>query len=474
MRLQATNVVVRRGDYEIDAACLVSDLTSGELLVQRLTDGTVLRQRLHSADLRPVQTDEPIPPGTFTYTSASAEGNTWFVADSVRVFPNEKVVLQGGCLYSGLQKVLSLPPYWIIAMPGYTGASNSAMMTVNSSGGVAMDLPFFFQVTDTWTGAVKLQRGTSMAGVSAREGWTVAVQEDYAGASGARGAVYAAGLPRRDWGVGWRDNRPLFGSFDAYTDLSLPDHRSVFFNTMAYTSTRDYRFSFRASYDKPAGYSEAYGATTEWLTHPKPFAASSRTDYSIGTALSIARREDGAGSKEWLFTHEVYGALDFKPYSLGGPWSLAPRIENVFAWYSSGDSTNSARGELGLAGRLGRTADLRVIYSAEHASGNSYQSGWRQALDLYFTADSGRWHSYLAASRDLTNDGELATFAMDYMLSDKWRLGSVLTYYRFREESFDDIEVTLGRMMFGQELGLRWSRETGKLSINVSGLSRRF
>jgi len=472
MRLQATNVVVRREKYEVDAEALVSDLLTGELLVQRLTEGVVLRQRLSSSNLQPLEDEEPIPSGTFTY--ASVEGGTWFVANSLRVFPGERVVLQGGALYSGLQKVLSLPPYWIIAMPGYTGASNSSMLSLNSAGGLALDVPFFFQVTDTWTGAVKLQRGTTAAGVSAREGWTLAVQEEYAGSSGARGALYVAGLPRRDWGLGLRDNRPLLGDFDVYTDLSLPDHESMFLNTMAYTSRRHHRFSLRASYDKPVGYTGAYGATAEWLTHPQSFAGSSRADYTVGTALSLSRQVGTGGEGDWLMAQELYGALDLRPYSLGGPWSLRPRIEDVTALYSTGDRTNSARGELGLAGRLGRSTDLRLVYSAEHASGEVYQPGWRQALDLYSTAESGRWYAYLNASRDLTNDADLLTLATDYMLSDKWRLGALLTYYSFTEEQFQDVELTLGRVFFGQEMGLRWSRQSGRLSVSVSGLSRTF
>ncbi len=471
MRLQATNVVLRRDEYEIDAASLVADFSSGELMVQRLTDGAVLRQRLSITTLRPLEDTDPIAPGTFTYEAV--EGNTWFVADSVRVFPRERVVLQGGALYSGLQKVLSLPPYWIIAMPGYTGASNSSMLSVNSSGDVALDIPFFFQVTDTWTGSVKLQRGTSMAGVSAREGWTLALQEEYSSASGAHGALYVKGLPKQDWGLGLRDTRRLFGDFDVYTDLNLPDHRSTFLNTMAYTSRPGYMFNLRASYDKPQGYTSSYGATAEWLTHPRPFAGKA-ADYSVGTALSAYKQGDDATKTDWLFSHEVYGALNFRPWSLGDTWSLGPRLENVFSWYSSGENTNAARGELTLAGGLGRSGDLRLVYSAEHSSGDVYQTGWRQALDLYLMAESGRWHSYLAASSDLTNDSDLATLAMAYALDDKWRLGTLLTYYRFPEESFDDVEVTVGRLFFGQELGLRWSRESGKVNLYVSGFSRSF
>ncbi|MCD6351890.1 MAG: hypothetical protein J7M26_07215 [Armatimonadetes bacterium] len=472
MKVHALNVVVKHGDYEVDAAALVGDLLAGELMVQRLTNGVVLRQRLSAADLQPVETDEPIPPGTFS--QPAPEGNTWFVADSVRVFPRERVVLRGGALYSGLQKVLSLPPYWIIAMPGYTGASNSSMLSLNSSGGLAVDLPFFFQVTDTWTGAVKLQRGTTAAGVSAQEGWTLALQEEYQAASGARGTMYVAGLPRRDWGLGIRDNRQMFGNFDVYTDLSSPDHDSVFFSTMAYASRRTHRFSLRMNYDKPTGYDSTYGATAEWLTYPKPFAGSDQVNYTLGLALGVTRGHESTGGKSWLFSQQLYEALEFRPHRLAGSWSLTPRLENITDFYSTGARTNSARAELAFAGRLGGSSDMRLVYAAEHASGDVYRPGWRQTLDLFTTVESGRWYAYLTGSRDLTNDSDLLTVSTDYMLSDKWRLGALYTHYSFPGDVFSDIELTLGRIFFGQEIGVRWSRETGKLSVNVSGLARSF
>lgn len=472
LKLRATNCVIRKGEYEVEAAALVADLLAGEIMVQRLVEGTVLRQRLSLGTLEPIPDAEPIPAGTFRHESA--EGDIWFVASSVRIFPGERVVVRGGTMYSGLQKVLSLPPYWIIAMPGYTGASNSSMLGVNSSGDLAVDIPFFFQVTDTWTGAVKLQRGATMGGVSARSGWTIALQEEYATASGARGAFVLGGLPRKDWGVSWRDSRRMLGGFDVFTDLSLPDHRSLYFNTLAYTTRDRYRFSFRTSCDRPAGYPGSLYAAAEWLTHPRPVGNSSHARYSFGTAISFARAAGMDEGRDWRVMQEFYSALDFAPYRLSGSWSLAPRIENVFAWYSTGGTSNSARGELSLAGRLGRTADLRLAYSVEHASGCLFYTGWRQALDLYLTAHYRRWGSYLSASRDLTDGAELATLATDYRLSDKWRLGALLTYYRFGPETFEDIEVTVGRALFGQEIGLRWSASTGRFGLSVLGFSRAF
>ncbi len=480
MRLHVSNVVLHLGDDSLEAEDALLDIPAREILVRRLVDGAVVRRRIDLTSLQPIESDEPIPPGSFAIPEV--EGSIWFVAKAVRVFPGEKVVLERATIYSGLQKVMSLPRYWIIAMPGYTGASNSSMLSVNSDGDLAIDVPFFYRVTDTWTGAVKIQRGATIGGVSAREGWSLALQEEYSTAGGAQGSFLVGGLPRSDWGFAWRDSRRIFGSSQIYTDLSLPDHRSTYLHTSLYSARSSYHFNLRADFTKPSGYPSTYGATAEWLTYPRPLAGT-RARYSLGTALSLARTyppapTDGtAGTstgREWIFGQELYGALDFPTAGLGGSWTLAPRLENSFSWFSDGRQMNTARAELSLIGHIGRPNSARLVFSSAHDSGDMLRQGWRHEVDFYLSMFSGRWSSYLTASRDLTYGGEYATLSMDYRFSEKWRLGTLLSYYKFEDEDFSDIEVTVGREFFGQEIGLRWSHETGKISLSVIGFSRSF
>jgi hypothetical protein len=472
LRLHATNVTVRGRERVVEAQDLVAELESRVLYLRRFVEGSLVRESLAADSLLPIDAKDIL--ASLSFSPPAVEGSVWFIGSGARVFPGEKIVLEDASLYSGLQKVVSLPHFWIIAMPGYTGASNSSILGVNSEGNLAVDLPFFYRVTDQWTGAVKLQRGASMAGVPARQAWTAAVQEEYCTADGTRGALFVQGLPYQDWGFGWRDQRRLFGGCEVFSDLSLPDHRSRFFNTTVFSPRAGYQFSFSASYDKPAGYPSSGGLAAEWLTYPKPFLGSTRAAYSLGTALSLVRQPEEGGGKGWLFGQELYTALDCAAWGIGENWSLTPRLQNVFAWYDDGTTTNALRHELTLAGRLGASSDVRLLYSAQLSSGDVARKGWRQELDFYLSASRGRWRSYLSASRDLTAGSQLATWALDYQLASKWRLGSLITSYHFGGERFHDLELTLGREFYGQEIGVRWSKETGRFSISVVGLSRSF
>lgn len=472
--LHAVGCIVRRGRASVEAEAVYADLNSTEILVQRMVEDAVIRQRISALTLSPIESDEPIPPGTFTIPEI--QGDTWFVASSIRFFPGEKIVLRGADLYAGVAKVLSLPPYWVVALPGFTGASNSTMLSVGTNGQVAFDLPFFFQVTDTWTGAVRLQRGTSASNVSAQSGWSFALHQEYATVSGVRGAMTVSGLPTSDWGFSWRDSRRMFGSSEVFTDFSSPDHRGLFASTSIYTPRRSYMFNLSASYDKPADFDSSYGATAEWLAYPRPLGRGGGAQYSLGTAVSFRHGaesgENGKGGDIW--GHELYGALDFPSLDLGGSWTVAPRLENVYAYYSDHKQYNTLRGELTLSGRLGRPNQARLVYSAARHTGDFLKPGWQQELNLYLSALSGRWNSYLSASHSITEDRDVGLLSMSYRLTDTWRLGALLTYYGYEESSYEDLELTLGRVFFGQEVGLRWSAKTGKLTLMAVGFSRTF
>jgi hypothetical protein len=472
LELHCLGAVLRRDKAEVETESLSADLSKGEVLVQRITEGTVVRQRLSLQTLTPIENDEPIPAGSFSVPET--EGETWFVGTTVRVFPSEKVVLRNASVYSGNEKVLSLPPYWILAMPGFTGASNSSMLGVNSSGGFAFDMPFFYQVTDTWTGCVRLQKGTTMAGVSAASGWSLALHQEYSTEGGSLGAMTLAGLPRSDWGFAWHDNRQGLQGSQLFTDFSTPDHDSLFLNTMLYRTLPSHQFSLSASFDRPADFDASYGATAQWMTYPRPFVGSRRLEYSLGTSMSLQRGALVDGSSNLVFGNDVYSSLGFAPSGMGRKWSLQPRLENVYSWFTNGTSRDVLRAELSLNGTVAGHNPLRLTYAAQNQSGDTYTPGWHQEVDLFLSAYRGKWSSYLMASRSLTNSDQMATLSMNYRLTDTWRLGALYTQYDFGLGNFSDVEFTLARAFFGQELGLRWSRETGRLSLSAIGLNHSF
>ncbi len=314
-----------------------------------------------------------------------------------------------------------------------------------------------------------------MAGVSAREGWSLALHNEYNGEGGSLGTVTLAGIPRPDWGLAWHDNRTGLQGSQLFTDLSSPDHTSVYLNTMLYRTLPSHQFSLSANFDRPTDFAPSYGASAQWLTYPRPFGGGKRVEYSLGTSLSLDHGIQGTdGSSGWLFGNDLYGSVGFSPRGLGKKWSLQPRVENVFSWFSDWSQRDSLRGELSLNGTLGGHNPLRLTYSATHQSGDVAVPGWEQELDLWMTAYQGKWSAYFNATHSLTTGNQMATLSTDYRVTPTWRLGALFTEYDFGIGSFSDTEFTLARQFFGQELGLRWSRQTGRFSISAVGMNRSF
>ncbi len=470
MVLKAEPTVIKRGDQELSGEDLYFDVRRKRGALRRFADGEVERVLFDIYNLSPREFDWDLPHDAFRFNDSYAQ--TWLVADSVSVFVDEKIVLRHGVVYIDGQKAMSLPPYWIIGMPGYTGASNTQVLGLSSDGGLAVNFPFFYRVTDHTTGSVEVQRGARAGSVVASEGWSLGLREEYRSGN-AEGSVVIGGLPRSDWGMEWNDRRPVFG--EAFGDFSVgwPDHRNVFADANIYDYRDGYSLNMRSYYDLLASAADSYGVEADWLTSPRPFSADGRDTFRLGTSLGL--RHSAEEKSGLIFSNELYSGLDFHSWRLGRQAWLTPTVSNVYSWDTADYSANNARGGLRLRKYFGRSADLYVNYSTEYASGDAYHQGWRQMLSTDVRASANKWATYLSASWDLTDDSTYGYLAFDYYLTDRWRLGLLGTYYKFEDAKFDDVELEAGWCVWqNREIGLRYSQDTGRFSLELTGLRGTF
>ncbi|MFW6156304.1 MAG: Ig-like domain-containing protein, partial [Armatimonadota bacterium] len=201
LTVKAMNAEVHAPDGVIEATDLSYNLLSGQGTLRRMGEAGYEELCFDCYTLEEREPDYDLQAETFRLDTGDAA--VWAVADGVSVHPQEKVVIRHATLYAGGKKVTSLPKYWIIAMPGYSGTTHSRVLGVNSSGELAVDFPYFYNVTETRTSAIKLQHGASSGRVIARDDWSLALEESY-DTGNAEGSVSLVGLPRDDWGLQWR------------------------------------------------------------------------------------------------------------------------------------------------------------------------------------------------------------------------------------------------------------------------------
>lgn len=465
MFLKAQDVVIRRGNAELRGEDLYYDFATKRGILRRFGEEKVERVFFDSIGLKPLETGWDVPDDAFKMNKK--ETDTWLIARSVSFFLREKVVLRSASLWIQEQKVFNFPPYWIIGLPGYTGETNSQAFGMTSNGGLAIDFPFFYRVTDKATGAIKIQRGARASSVTSRDGWSVAVSEEYRNGMGTEGQLELGGLPRKDWGFMWRDNRPVLGSGFNYMNFAMPDHQSIFADTNAYQYRSGGRLSLRGYYDRPVDYDSSYGIIGDWLADPKPIGGRNLS-YRLGTSVGWRNFSELGGTTG--FTNELYSELNLGERTMGKRTTLSPILTNVYSWDTTGYRENSLRGDLRLEHQFKPSLNLGLDYSAELRDGSGEGDGLSQVLGLDLRASHGaKWDSYLTSTYQIEDSGLYAYLNFDYKLNPKWRWGVSGTYYDFSDNAYRDVELSLGRIFGDREVNLSYSTEAGRFSVSLGG-----
>jgi hypothetical protein len=462
--LEEDGVVVADGESELSGQQLYFDISERRGVICGMYDGEYRRLFFDGYDLQLLTDEWEIPADAFAQDMR--ETYTWMIADSISFFIGEKLVLRHGSAWAGEQRVLRFPSYWIIGLPGYAGSSNTDMLSVDSGGGVALDVPFFYSVTSTSTAAVKVQHGTHLGSAATRRGWALGWQSEYRALDDSyQGSVELGGLPRSNWGLQWQDQRSLGHDVNAYFNISSPDHRSLFSDANFLRYGDHGRYNLRSYVEAARDYDTNYGVVADWLSNPQRFA--SRNWYRLGITAS-AQRDRATGRIE--FGNMLLADLDLGSHALGSRTAVRPQLRNQFSWDTSGYRANGLRGGLDLAHRLGQSSSLALGYSAEYFSGDSTVQGLEQILTLDLNASRGKFYLFASGNRNLTFDDSFAFLDLSFWPNDQWRWQLSGTFYDFDVSSYSEWEISVARMFGQQEIGLTYSAETNRLSLLLGGL----
>jgi len=460
MVLRAQPATITRDEQQLTGENLFFQFNAKRGAVQQLTDAGLQQVGfdIYNVKARPLDWDLPNNP----FRLLPVVGDTWLIADSITLFVGEKIVLRHAAVYVGSDKV----------MPGYTGASHSQILGISSDGGLAVDLPFFYSVTDTRTGAVEIRRGARSGSVIAREGWGLGLREEYR-SQNAQGELVLAGLPRSDWGMEWRDTREVLGGMLGDFSVGWPDHRSLFADANLFAYNSSYRSNIRAYYHCPDYGGTAYGLSADWLTSLRRLPTGSDDTYRLGLSLGTHYSSESTG--ELIFDNELYGKVDLGAWRLASETWLAFDVDNIYSWNTAGYDANSSQARLTLEKGFGRSATMFVDYFVEYGTGDAYYQGWHEGLGLDVWVSLSRWDAYLRSDWDLTEASTLASLDLSYYLNDRWRLVLFGTHYDFDSTTYDDVELGVGwKVLQGREIGLRWSHDERRLSVEFGDLTSSF
>jgi len=473
MLLRGGPGVLSLGERRLEGSDFYLDLPHKRGVLRRLSESGVERLTFDLTTLEPRAMDWEIPDDAFQRERNSS--SNWILAREITVFSGEKLVFRRGGLYSEEKKVMSLPRIWIMALPGYTGAANNQVFGLSSSGDLAVRFPYFVHAGENTTNAIELQKGAPATSIAGQNAWGLGLTHEYRFGQ-TSGVVSINGLPRSEWGLGWRDSRTLWGGASAVFNLASPDHRSLYFDGSVYDYRPGYSLNLRAFYQRPTGFTDAYGLVSEWLTDPRSWGKGPHApSYRLGTSVGAQKGGFLTGRGVQL-VQELYASLDWRPLRLGSRTSLTPSLSNVFTWDTSPFHANNVRTELRLDHSFGEPADLSLTYSANHYSGEAPQRGWLQYLLSELRIYHGtKWMAAFSGELQLDSGDWYGLATWDYYLNQDWRVQLLGNWYRLGDTRYSDQYVFLGRRVFqNREIGVSWSRQTHEFSLELTGLATTF
>ncbi|MFP3902963.1 MAG: hypothetical protein ACLFWB_01855 [Armatimonadota bacterium] len=462
--IQASEAVVQIGDTERQARQLYLDISRRRGVLRRFSHEGIERIYFNVYDLATMEQWE-VPKDAFRHDHVPTD--TWLVAEGISYFVGQKIVIRHGEMWVGSDRILKFPPLWVIGLPGYQGTTNTQMLQVDSTGELGIDIPFFYHVGETQSQAVKIQRGSGVQTATAENDWALGWEHEYrTRTDDAEGSVEISGLPRDNWGIRWEDERIIWGDASSYLNVTTPDHHSVYADLSVYDYVRSGRTNFRAYFDNPREYDRSYGISGDWLSNPR--SAGGRKRYRLGLTTGVAHAPGGSGMD---VSTDLFGELNFGHRRLGSDTIVRPVLNNYFRWNTTGRQTNTVGLTLDFAHRLGYGEQLGLQYSIDHYSGDSRIDGIEQILQLNYNINRQDWYLYLNATQNLTFQDRYMFTSLNYYPRPEWRCQIAGSYYDFENSLYNEWEFTVARMFGSREIGLSFSEETDRFSLELGGLT---
>jgi hypothetical protein len=453
-------ILVRGTGSKLEGQRLSYEVTSAQGVLLRASE-TVDKVFFRGASLQIYSTEGPLTPQLFSLQDLS-DTKTWVVADSITVFPNERIQFARPQIYYRGAKLLGLPYYEI-----RLGTSSSQQGFLNqvfsftSAGGLNVDFPVYYAATESHTGALKIRRfgrgswGSGYAG----EGWSFGLEEQYRIGSG-QGTLSLDNLLENTRG------------------FSLQHHQEFDLGSRADISLNHYRYDerFPGVSSGTAFYYRRLGKMDLNLT-----GRGSKSSYSTDWALEGNLRSAHRGRRglqydivsEFGYGNSLPGSLltsqGGRPAQIGlgtglylyppgrrldDKTELTPSLSVSTYHLLGASSQQSLDARLGLRRTLGAASSATLTYSYSLSRGTSFMPGGRQRLDLNVYAAKGlTWNTSMYASYDLSSKGVFGSAAASYVLpferaasgQGRWKLDTTLGYSRFSSISTTDSRISISR-----------------------------
>jgi hypothetical protein len=435
-------------------------------------------------DLRVMRLTEP------PWPELHRERGYWITARRIRVFPQDKIQFDHSTIFFNGAKLFSMPLY---VLP-LSGSANpvAGMLGFNSSGGLSLNVPFYYMASPHGTGAVYLQHAPGNGFAAESPGFALAIDQQYFLSRNSYGSFNVDQIGRGDWNFNWQHNLQLSPTLSSRIYVDAPRHRDLYTYATLVKDFSAVQVGLEGSYGRPeSGDNSALGQLFARL-RPRPLGASG-WNYTV-SANALARRfsqfaplPGGGGiglpgqprpgttptsaAATTLFGQTLNLSLQSPTYRPWGGADIQATVLGTAFNYSDGRRGVAPGVLLGWRQKIGRVAALQLDYNYDKGSAGLYSADFTHyisgGLSLYL---GNKLNASAFLSKSLSSDSLYATTGLDFYFKPKWRLGLFSDYSSFADnDALLNYGFSLGRLVGQREVTLNWDSARGRFYVELGG-----
>jgi len=433
---------------------------------------------------------EPLPP------QVDSQRGYWVTSRRVRVFPHDKVQFERAVVFFNGARLFTMPLY-VISLNGTFNPATD-MVSLNTSGGLSLNMPYYYQASPRGTGTLYLQHAPGNGFSADKPGFALAVDQQYWLSERSQGNLKIDQIGRGGWNLNWDHRLQLSSTTSGAVYVAMPQHRNLYAQGSLLKQFKKMEVGLEGYFSKPQGGQNNVQGQFFARLQPRQ-VGNSRWFYTMTANLTALRRfteliaDGGAGgpggsgggiglpgeTRDGVTTiasrtRPLYGQtfsviLQAPQYKLWKGGRLQANLQGNAYNYSNGQRGLAPGLTVGMQQDIGRVGALRVDYNYDKGLvsplGGSYYGRSSHFLSGQLALNLGsKIAGNALLSRSLSDGSLYGLTSLNYYFAPKWRAELFSDYSRFAgANEFLDYGVRIGRLVGVREVSVNWSRERNRI-----------
>jgi len=467
----------KEGEGKDDKVEMVAELPAYQAMNPETTPG------------QPFRIIEPPPP------DVDNTSGFWVVARRLRVFPHDKVQFENASIFFNGRKLYSMPLY-VVSLNGAFNPTTD-MMALNTEGGLTLNVPYYYIASPNNTGTAYLKHAPGNGFSSDKRGFSLAVEHQYWLNNRSHGDLEVDQLGRGDWNINWKHSHRFSPTMNGAIYVDSPRHRDAYVRGTFDKQFRGFQvgmegFVSKTEGDPLDGKGQFYarmrprqlgktdwvytltGNVTAWRRYTEYFEVGGTTSSTGAVGLPGHTRPGTTlyARTGPLYSQTVNAALQSPNFRLWRGANLQANLSATAYNYSNNRRGLSPGITLGLQQRLGRTGNFQIDYSYDRGGLGLFGTGYTNFVSSSLQLNLGRkLSSSTSLTRSFGDDSLYGVTALDYFLSEKWRLGLFSDYSSFGDiDNYLNYGFSVGRQVGQREVTMNWDHERGRVYFQLGNL----